>query len=167
MLLTKVNINDAALPDQETSMTEKPPRNILIVEDHDVLRRELQSWLTIQFSEYEVCASANAEEALDIIKDADPSLVLIDISLPGMNGIDATRIIKNTCRDTQVIVITQLNGIDYIGSAYESGADVFILKQHLSRDLISTIEKLLLGEKCPDPPSKFIHSSTPGNKQRD
>ena len=153
MLKTKVDINVATLPDQKISMTEKPPRTILIVEDHDALRRELQSWLTIQFSGYEICASSSAEEALDIIKDAPPSLALIDIRLPGMNGIDATRIIKKICRDTHVIMTTQLNGIDYKDSADKSGADVFILKQDLTRDLISTIEKLLLGEECLDPPS--------------
>jgi DNA-binding NarL/FixJ family response regulator len=169
MLRTKANINDPTLPDQEISMiektllTDKPSLIILIVEDHDVLREKLHTWLKIKFAGYQVFASPSAEDALEIIKARPTSLVLIDIGLPGMNGIEATRIIKTTRRDTRVIVTTQLSGQDYQESAKESGADAFIPKDQLFRDLHSTLDRLLSVEDSLDRTSQTICSTSSGS----
>jgi len=173
MIRTKANINDPTLPDQVISMIEKPPLTnqppltILIVEDHDTLRKKLSSWLEIQFPGYQVCSSSSAEKALEIIKDRPPVLVLMDISLPGMNGIEATRIIKTIRRDTRVIMTTQLNGKYYIESAYDCGADAFIHKDQLFRELCSTINRLLLAEDCLDPIPQTIQPAASGSSQRE
>jgi len=152
---------------EKPSLTNQVPLTILIVEDHDTLREKLLSWLEIQFAGYQVCASPSAEEALEIIKVKPPVLVLMDIKLPGMNGIEATRIIKTTRRDTRVIVTTQVNGKNYMESAYDSGADAFISKDRLFRELNTVINKLLTEEAYRTPTSRTVQHAVSGSSQRE
>jgi DNA-binding NarL/FixJ family response regulator len=116
---------------------------IVIIEDHHELRNRLHTWLAFMFSRYHVIDFESAEEALDIISGRPAALVLMDIGLPGMNGIEATRLIKQKEPSTNVIVTTQLPGTGHKEAAIKAGADVFIPKDQLFRDLIPVMEHLL------------------------
>jgi DNA-binding NarL/FixJ family response regulator len=117
--------------------------SILIVEDHDELRKRLHIWLELIWTQHQIIDAPNAEEALRIIADRSPILVIMDILLPEMNGIEATRVIKQMQPDTNVIVMTHLPANGYQESALKAGADVFICKDVLFRELIPAMEKLL------------------------
>ncbi len=64
---------------------------ILIVEDHDAVRRSLRDWLEVEFPQCRVIEAASGEESIALIQTESPRLVIMDISLPGMSGIEATR----------------------------------------------------------------------------
>ena len=71
------------------------PETILIVEDHDDVRRALRDWLELEFPRCRVIEAASGEEAVALIRIESPCLVVMDIRLPGMNGIETTRQIKS------------------------------------------------------------------------
>lgn len=133
---------DALMPENINHIIETPAM-ILIVEDHDDLRVRLHSWIEIMFTQYQIIVAPCAEEALEIIKSRLAALVLMDIGLPGMNGIEATRAIKHIQPNTSVIVTTQLPGDEHKIAAQKAGADRFIPKSQLFRDLIPAMENLL------------------------
>jgi DNA-binding NarL/FixJ family response regulator len=128
---------------EHKNLTTETPAMILIVEDHAELRVRLRSWLEFMFTQYQVVDLQNAEDALDILTNHSPALVLMDIGLPGMNGIEATRAIKQKEPKISVIVTTQQPGTGHKDAALKAGADVFIPKDQLFRDLIPVMEQLL------------------------
>jgi|APSaa5957512622_1039677.scaffolds.fasta_scaffold35908_2 DNA-binding NarL/FixJ family response regulator len=116
---------------------------IMIIEDHAELRQRLHAWLEILYTQYQVSDFENVEGALDSIKSHRPALVLMDIGLPGMNGIDGTRIVKQIDPNIFVIVTTQLTGNGHKYAALKAGANAFIPKDHLFRDLAPAMDRLL------------------------
>ena len=70
------------------------PETILVVDDHDAVRRSLRDWLQVEFPDCRVIGAACGEEALSLVGEEPPRLVVMDISLPGMTGIEATRQLK-------------------------------------------------------------------------
>jgi DNA-binding NarL/FixJ family response regulator len=84
----------------------------------------------------------SAEEALDLIREAPPEVALMDINLPGMDGIEATRRIRAECPDVRVIVLTVMNSPEYERAAIEAGAAAFLVKSDVGHELPKVIEKI-------------------------
>ena len=121
--------------------TKRPA--ILIVEDHDKLRAALAEWLKNDFNECSFFVAENAEKAIEIVKKHHPVIVIMDLQLPGMNGIEAIRNIKLISPHTQAVVLTVLKDSAIIDVAMAAGATAFIHKQNMYAELIPTITKLL------------------------
>ena len=121
--------------------TKKPA--ILIVEDHDKLRAALAEWLNGEFKEVSFLVAESAEKAIEIVKLHHPAIVIMDIQLPRMNGIEAIRNIKLISPQTQAVVLTVMKDSDFIDIAMAAGATAFIHKQHMYDELIPTLTKLL------------------------
>ena len=119
---------------------------ILIVEDHDKLRSALAEWLKSDFNEYSFFVAESAEKAIEIVKMHHPAIIIMDLQLPGMNGIEAIRTIKMISPHTQAVVLTVMKDSAYIDIAMAAGATAFINKQHMYTELIPTITKLLSPE---------------------
>ncbi len=119
---------------------------ILIVEDHTDLRVRLHSWLGILYTQYQIYEAQSAEDALDTIKEYPVDLILMDIGLPGMNGIEATQIIKQLNPKMKIIVTTQLAGTEHEQAALKAGAAAFIPKDQLFRALVPAMDQLLSAE---------------------
>lgn len=116
---------------------------ILIVEDHEGLREELQSWLGEEFPDSSVSASPTGEEAWKRIKDNGILLVLMDINLPGVDGLALTQQIKESHPEIGVIILTVYEDALYRLEASEAGADGFVLKKNMNRELIGKIKKVM------------------------
>jgi DNA-binding NarL/FixJ family response regulator len=97
-------------------------------------------------TDLETVQTANsAEEALALAERICPDIVLMDIDLPGLDGIEATRLIRTQCPMTRVIVITALRDQDLIARAVEAGASGFLRKTRAAEELISTIKGVVRG----------------------
>src|SRR5581483_10743388 len=108
---------------------------ILIADDHQQFRRSLRSLLESR-SKFEVCGeAADGEEAVEKAKDLRPDLVLLDISMPRMNGLDAARLIGREVPQTQILIVSQNDGSVMACHAGEVGACAFVSKANLVRDL--------------------------------
>jgi DNA-binding NarL/FixJ family response regulator len=116
---------------------------ILIVDDNDGLRIALRDWLEMMLPQYGVIDAGSAEEALDITKTYTPSVVIMDIKLPKMNGIEATREIKKAHPETKVVMVTNHEQAILQDLAEDAGASAFVAKSALNIKLIPILLSLL------------------------
>lgn len=119
---------------------------ILIVEDHDALRDSLKTWLGTIFKDCNILQAKNGEEALDRVFAHLPDIVLMDVMLPKMNGIEAARRIKNTAPKTQVVMLSTYEDSAYKADAAAAGVSDYIPKRKMGTELIPVITKLLSGQ---------------------
>jgi DNA-binding NarL/FixJ family response regulator len=123
--------------------TENGVRTILIVEDHAGIRSSVKLWLSRIFQEYEITDVSTGEDAVEICKKAKPELVVMDLKMPGINGILATQQIKKILPDTKIIILTIYDVPAFRTGALEAGANAFLSKNDMYRELIPTIRRLI------------------------
>jgi DNA-binding NarL/FixJ family response regulator len=120
---------------------------VLIVEDHDGIRLSVRNWLNINFPSWGLLEAKNGEEALAVVSTHLPNVVLMDIGLPGMNGIEATRRIKLALPNLQVIMLTSYESTELQNEAVAAGASAYILKHKMIYELVPALRELLeIGE---------------------
>jgi two-component system, NarL family, invasion response regulator UvrY len=119
------------------------PRVILIVEDHETLRRTLQSWIAASFPDCTCAEAASGEEAIALSTAESPAVVLMDFELPGVNGIDAMRQMKALCPAARFIVMSQHDMTQIVRSAEDAGAHVYLAKQDINVRLLRVLQEQL------------------------
>jgi DNA-binding NarL/FixJ family response regulator len=125
-------------------MTRK--HRILIVENHALLRAGLRALLA-SHAQFEVVGEAsNGHDALQAARLLEPDLVLMDISMPGMNGIEALIDIKRRRPETRVVVVTMHKEAEYINASLQAGAEGYLLKDAGSEELERAIQQVLQGK---------------------
>jgi DNA-binding NarL/FixJ family response regulator len=124
---------------------------ILLVDDHEIVRLGLKALLS-RYPHFEVVAEArDAQEAIDMLLRHEPDIVVMDIRLPGKNGIEATQDILEIRPQTKVIVLTSHADDDVLFDAISAGASGYVLKQIGSDDLIRALEMVGRGQSMLDP----------------
>ena len=124
---------------------EVRPRNerirVVIADDHPVVREGLR--IMMRRSEIELVGeAATGSEAVELVREMKPHVVLMDVRMPDMDGLEATAIIKKEAPSTSVIIITSQERKDYLRRAIEAGAAGFMLKE-MSRDVLCDAVKLV------------------------
>ena len=126
-------------------------QRILLVDDHEVVRLGLKSLLE-RHSQFDVVGEAsNAREAIEIVNNTHPDVVVMDIRLPGMSGIEACEEITGRFPETKVIILTSYAEDEMLFSSIRAGASGYILKQIGGEDLVRAIEAVGRGEAMLDP----------------
>lgn len=119
---------------------------IVLADDHIMLRQGLKRILA-ERSDLDVVGEAgNGLELLGIIKDTRPDVVVLDISMPKLRGIEAIPEIKRVSEETKILVLTMHKDEDYLTQAINAGADGYLLKEDADRELYAAIEKVLEGK---------------------
>ena len=125
--------------------------NIVLIEDYKLTRIGLKSTLN-EFDGIHIAGEAeNAEEGLKIIKDIKPDIVLMDLGLPGMSGIEATQKIKEFDENIKVIILTSYEREQEVLAALGSGANAYCLKDIEPNLLVEIIKSVNLGSAWIDP----------------
>src|SRR4051794_33398017 len=120
---------------------------ILIADDHEIVRRGLRLLIASR-PEWQVCGEAeDGEEAIEKAKLLRPDVILLDVSMPRMNGLDAARILRREVPQSEIIIVSQNDPSIMQARAFEVGARGYVAKSNLSRDLLSSLESIL-GEKA-------------------
>jgi len=119
------------------------PETILVVEDHEAVRRSLRDWLQVEFPQCRVIGAACGEEALALAGIEPPRVVVMDISLPGMTGIEATRQVKANWPAARIVVLTIHEWATYREDAQAAGASAFVTKGSVQTELIPILSSLL------------------------
>ena len=115
---------------------------ILVADDHEVVRRGMRALLEVR-PEWEVCAeAANGREAIELAKQMKPDVVVMDISMPELNGLEATRQILKVLPRTEVLILTLHESEQLIHRVVESGARAYILKSDAGRNLVEGVAAL-------------------------
>lgn len=125
--------------------------NILLADDHRMVREGIRCLLE-NVPEFNVVGEAgDGYECINMVNKTKPNIVLLDIDMPNMNGIDALRIIKEQKMLCKVIMLTRHNEIDYLMKALEIGCDGYILKESSFDTLKKAIFKIYSGNKYIEP----------------
>ncbi|MEI2443878.1 response regulator transcription factor, partial [Priestia megaterium] len=119
---------------------------ILIADDHHVVRKGLVFFLQTQPDLEIVGEASNGEEALKLATSLDPHIVLMDLSMPVLDGIEATKELKKQAPHIQVMILTSFSDQDHVIPALEAGASGYQLKESDPDELVAAIQKLMNGE---------------------
>ncbi len=119
---------------------------VLIVDDHAVVRQGIRAFLATQPDIQVVGEAASGEEALRLVEQLVPDVVLMDLVMPGMDGVEATRRIRRVSPRTQVIVLTSYHDDDHIFPAIRAGALSYLLKDVGPDDLADAVRRVARGE---------------------
>jgi DNA-binding NarL/FixJ family response regulator len=115
---------------------------ILIADDHEVVRRGLSTLLQTHEG-WEICGEAkDGREAVDMARQLKPDVVILDVGMPNLNGLAATRLLSQQNPQQKIIVLTITDSDEVIREALDAGARGFVLKSDAARDLVSAVEAL-------------------------
>lgn len=119
---------------------------VYLVDDHGILREGIRSLLAREAEIELLGESETAEEGIERISALKPDVVLMDITLPGMNGLEATAIIKERNPQTKVLILTMHESEQYLSGMLKAGASGYVVKTTNSSELISAIKSISQGE---------------------
>jgi DNA-binding NarL/FixJ family response regulator len=139
---------EALMTATEYKKTGRPM--ILIVEDHDGLRTSLRQWLNTAFQNHEIRDASTGEAAIQLCGEITPELIVMDIKLPGINGLLATKQIKKILPGTKVVMLTVYDIPSFQSEAFAVGASAFVSKNNIFKDLVPAIQKLIKTVKSED-----------------
>jgi DNA-binding NarL/FixJ family response regulator len=115
---------------------------ILVVDDHDIIRRGLKGLLTAKAG-WEVCAEAKTgREAITLSEQLKPDVVVMDISMPDLNGLEAARRIHKSLPKTGILILTMHFSDQLVRDVVEAGARGYILKSDADRDLVTAVDSI-------------------------
>jgi DNA-binding NarL/FixJ family response regulator len=126
--------------------------HILIVEDHQGVRQSLREWLELSFPNYQLLEVTSGEEAVTVAQTMSPCLVIMDIGLPGMSGIEAAQAIKAVAPATRVVVLTIYDDEAHRAAAAAAGVSAYVPKRKVQTELLPVLTSLL-EEDRKEPPS--------------
>ncbi|MGA7378032.1 MAG: response regulator transcription factor [Candidatus Sulfotelmatobacter sp.] len=116
---------------------------ILVVDDNVLVRRGVIEILASR-KNWEVCAEAQeGEEAIQKAQEFRPDVILLDISMPGMNGLEVARAIRHKFADAKILIMSQHDPASLLPSAIQAGANGCVDKSRLATDLLSSIESVV------------------------
>jgi DNA-binding NarL/FixJ family response regulator len=121
------------------------PIKILIADDHDIIRAGLRSILDADPDYLVVAEACTGLEALDLARQHQPSLIIMDVSMPDMDGIEATKAILREFPDTKVLALSMHENRDCLVRMLRSGASGFLLKIGAAKEILSAIHSVLAG----------------------
>ena len=129
---------------------------ILAVDDHPVLRQGIAGLIGIQTDMVVVGEASNGREAIQQFRIHHPDITLMDLQMPEINGLDALVAIRNEFADAKIIVLTTYAGDVQIVRALKAGAQGYLLKNTLHKELLSMIRAVYSGKKTVSPEVSFV-----------
>ncbi len=126
-------------------------KKIVIVEDHTILREGLKALLSSTDGLVVVGEAGDGRDAVRIASELEPDLMLMDLSMPRMNGIEAIKEIKKKHPNIKILVLTVYKTEEYVLASLQAGADGYILKEENRAEFLLAIKNVLLGKNYLSP----------------
>jgi DNA-binding NarL/FixJ family response regulator len=139
---------------------------MIIAEDHALVREGISRILD---QDYEIVATVgDGRELVSIAEELKPDVILLDVSMPSLNGIEATRRIRQLDAKVKIIVVTMHTSAEYVREAFEAGASAYVLKQAAGSELSTAIQDAFRGRYFISPlAAKHIPGLSRGTEQND
>lgn len=119
---------------------------VMIVDDHEMVRHGAAGYLEAQEDIHVIAEAASGEEAIRYGKEHVPDVVLMDLVMPGLDGVEATRKLKDISPRTQIIILTSFHEDEHIFPALQAGAISYLLKDVKAAELVEAIRRAACGE---------------------
>jgi PAS domain S-box-containing protein len=115
---------------------------VLIVDDHEIVRQGVRT-LIAGLSNYEVCGeAANGHDALEKARQLNPDIVVMDVSMPGLNGLDATPLILSALPNAEVLILSQHDSREMVRQAFKAGARGYVVKSSVAKNLLAALDSV-------------------------
>jgi len=119
---------------------------VLLVDDHDIVRKGLRAYLDTQSDIHVIAEARTGEEAITLVGLRNPDVILMDITMEGMNGLDATRQIKMRSPDCKILALTVHSDKQHFFNMLSAGAEGYVTKQAAVEDLLDAIRAVAAGQ---------------------
>ena len=121
---------------------ERPPLRVLVVDDNESVRRSICQILHSQTDIEVICQAVDGTEAIHQAQQHHPDLVLLDITMPTMNGLDAARILKREFPSMHVLIVSQHDSRGFQWAALAAGASGYVVKSNAAQDLLPEVRRI-------------------------
>lgn len=126
--------------------------SILLADDHAILRQGLSALLTAE-QDFQIAGEANdGIEAIRLAESLTPDVLVLDLMMPGINGLEVTRQIKQRFPDIRVVILSMHSKEAYVLEALKNGADAYVLKDSQAGDLVQAVREVIAGRRYLSPP---------------
>jgi|SRR5450755_1147460 len=116
---------------------------VLIVDDHAFIRRGVQGILKA-YPEWQLCGEAdNGNDAIRMAKELNPEAIVMDVSMPGLNGVEATRAIRKTNPNVKILLLTLHESSELVRTAFQAGVNGYLLKTDAEQELVRALHVVL------------------------
>jgi len=123
------------------------PLKVALVDDHAVVRDGLRALLELQPDIQVVASFGDAREAVRFCTEAHPDVVLLDVALPGLGGIEAAKQIHDLCADTKIVMLSMHSGWEYVDQALRAGANGYVLKESAGAEVVEAVRTAAAGRR--------------------
>jgi len=123
-----------------------PPIRVMIVDDHELVRRGLRAVLEAQDDLEVVGEASNGDRAVPVAEETQPDVMLLDMRMPGMGGVEVCQAVRQCCPDTAVLVLTSFDDDDDVFGVLSAGASGYILKDISPDSLVQSIRAAADGQ---------------------
>jgi DNA-binding NarL/FixJ family response regulator len=113
---------------------------ILVVDDHPIVRQGLKTLLEGHTGWEVIGEASDGAEALEKARDLSPDVMVLDVTMPRMNGLEACRLLRRQSPDLEVLFVTQHDSPQMMREALEAGARGYVVKSNAARDLLAAVE---------------------------
>lgn len=127
-------------------MTDITPSTILLIDDHPMLRNGVKQLIALDSTLQVIGEASNGEQGVELAKELDPDLILLDLNMPGMNGLDTLDKMRQTALSGRIVVFSVSNHEDDVVTALKRGADGYLLKDMEPEDLLAALHNAAGGK---------------------
>jgi two-component system, NarL family, response regulator NreC len=147
-------------------MPAKPVR-ILLVDDHKVLRDGLRSLLESEDDLVVIAEAGTGQEAIALTQEHQPDVIVMDLGLPDMSGLEVIRTIRESNKESRIVVLSMYSRREFVVPAIEAGCDGYVPKSSTHTSLLEAIRVVLRGERFLHPTAATALMESISNKQSD
>src|ERR1700731_137835 len=145
-------------------MPDTGPVRILIADDHEIVRQGIRSLFDLQ-TDWEICGEAvDGLDAIEKSKHLKPDVILLDVSMPHLNGLDAARVIRKEVPQSKILMVSQHDAAYMSQRALEVGARGYVAKSELSRQLLAAVESVIHDRQPPGSGSDLLPQKSKTNQ---
>ena len=127
-------------------MTNQEPASILLIDDHPMLRTGVKQLVSMAPDITVVGEASNGEQGIELAESLDPDLILLDLNMPGMNGLETLDKLREKTRSGRIVVFSVSNHEEDVVTALKRGADGYLLKDMEPEDLLKALQQAAAGE---------------------